>query len=142
MKFTLLSMCTHTWHNNHTHKLNSKVMDEFTVESIVRGHHIYKTIWTPYIGEKLSFLLANISHRPANVPFSTTHILSYRARPFIATPISMSVYLDMGVYFLRCSYRMGVYSGMGVYSSRAFNQANTVCNVGFIICCLSNDTLV
>ena len=28
-------------------------MDEFTVESVVRGHHIYKTIWTPYIGEKL-----------------------------------------------------------------------------------------
>ena len=50
----------------------------------------------------------------------------HRARSFIATPISMSVYLDMGVYFLRCSYRMGVYSGMGVYSSRAFNQANTV----------------
>ena len=100
------------WHNNHTHKLNSKVMDEFTVESVVRGHHIYKTIWTPYIGEKLRFLLANISHRPANVPFSTTHILSYRACPFIATPISMSVYLDMGVYFLRCSYRMGIYSGM------------------------------
>ena len=110
-------------------------MDEFTVESVVRGHHIYKTIWTPYIGEKLHLLLANISHRPANIPFSTTHVLSHalnvvhvihRARPFIATPISMSVYLDMGIYFLRCSYRMGVYSGMGVYSSRAFNQANTV----------------
>lgn len=41
------------WHNNHTHKLNSKVMDKFTVESVVRGYHIYKTIWTPYIGEKL-----------------------------------------------------------------------------------------
>ena len=57
-----------------------------------------------------------------------THV--HRARSFIATPISMSVYLDMGVYFLRCSYRMGVYSGMGVYSSRAFNQANTVFNKG------------
>ena len=57
-----------------------------------------------------------------------THVAHvHRARPFIATPISMGIYLDMGVYFLRCSYRMGVYSGMGVYSSRAFNQANTVC---------------
>ena len=109
------------WHNNHTHKLNSKVMDKFTVESVVRGYHIYKTIWTPYIGEKLRFLLANISHRPANISFSTTHVLSHalnvvhmihHARPFIATPISMSIYLDMGVYFLRCSYRMGIYSGM------------------------------
>ena len=57
----------------------------------------------------------------------------HRAHPFIATPISMSVYLDMGVYFLRCSYRMGVYSGMGVYSSRAFNQANTVLFIVIIL---------
>ena len=29
---------------------------EFTyqVESVIRGHHIYKTVWTPFIGETLS----------------------------------------------------------------------------------------
>lgn len=25
----------------------------FTVSSVVRGHHIYKDIWTPYVGEEL-----------------------------------------------------------------------------------------
>ena len=25
----------------------------FTVSSVVRGHHIYKDIWTPYVGEQL-----------------------------------------------------------------------------------------
>ena len=64
-----------------------------------------------------------------------THVAHvHRACPFIATPISMSIYLDMGIYFFRCSYRMGVYSGMGVYSSRAFNQANMVITMeGFLI---------
>ena len=25
----------------------------FTVSSVVRGHHIYKAIWTPFVGEEL-----------------------------------------------------------------------------------------
>ena len=25
----------------------------YTLESVVRGHHIYKRIWTPHVGEKL-----------------------------------------------------------------------------------------
>ena len=29
-------------------------LEEFTVQSVVRGHHIYKQIWTPTIGEELS----------------------------------------------------------------------------------------
>ena len=27
--------------------------EEFSHNSVVRGHHIYKSIWTPYIGEVL-----------------------------------------------------------------------------------------
>ena len=26
----------------------------FTVDSVIRGHHIYKDVWTPYVGEELS----------------------------------------------------------------------------------------
>ena len=28
-------------------------MEEFQIVSIVRGHHVYKFIWTPHIGELL-----------------------------------------------------------------------------------------
>ena len=27
---------------------------DFTVESVVRGHHIYKQVWTPVVGEELT----------------------------------------------------------------------------------------
>ena len=27
--------------------------EEFVLDSVVRGHHIYKSIWTPFIGEVL-----------------------------------------------------------------------------------------
>ena len=28
--------------------------EDYTVESVVRGHHIYKSVWTPVIGETLT----------------------------------------------------------------------------------------
>ena len=28
-------------------------MEEFTIDSVVRGHHVYKSIWTPRVGEVL-----------------------------------------------------------------------------------------
>ena len=28
-------------------------MEEFEITSVVRGHHVYKTIWTPVVGEML-----------------------------------------------------------------------------------------
>ena len=28
--------------------------EDYSVESVVRGHHIYKSIWTPLIGEVLT----------------------------------------------------------------------------------------
>ena len=28
-------------------------MEEFTIDSVVRGHHVYKSIWTPPVGEVL-----------------------------------------------------------------------------------------
>lgn len=28
--------------------------EQFTVDSVVRGHHVYKSIWTPYSGEVLA----------------------------------------------------------------------------------------
>ena len=27
---------------------------EYKVESVVHGHHVYKHMWTPYLGERLS----------------------------------------------------------------------------------------
>ena len=33
--------------------VHSKIMTTFSVESVIRGHHIYKDIWTPNIGEEL-----------------------------------------------------------------------------------------
>ena len=28
--------------------------EEFVVDSVVRGHHVYKDVWTPYTGEELT----------------------------------------------------------------------------------------
>ena len=28
-------------------------MDSFSLDSCVRGHHVYKTVWTPQVGETL-----------------------------------------------------------------------------------------
>ena len=28
-------------------------MEEYTMESVVRGHHVYKSIWYPLLGEQL-----------------------------------------------------------------------------------------
>ena len=33
---------------------SKKSMDVFEVESCVRGHHIYKDVWTPFVGEELT----------------------------------------------------------------------------------------
>ena len=33
--------------------------DSFTIESYIRGHHVYHTIWTPIIGEVLPVKRAN-----------------------------------------------------------------------------------
>ena len=35
-------------------KTEVKVMEEFQLESCVRGHHIYKSTWAPLLGEILS----------------------------------------------------------------------------------------
>ena len=37
-------------------KIKCEKTMEFTyqAESVIRGHHIYKTVWTPFIGEPLS----------------------------------------------------------------------------------------
>ena len=32
---------------------SSTTAELFTLESVVRGHHIYKRVWTPMLGEKL-----------------------------------------------------------------------------------------
>ena len=29
----------------------------FTFESVIRGHHVYKSVWTPFIGETLSLTI-------------------------------------------------------------------------------------
>ena len=32
----------------------SQVEETFCLDSVVRGHHVYKTIWTPFLGEILT----------------------------------------------------------------------------------------
>ena len=34
-------------------KTEVEVMEEFQLESCVRGHHVYKSTWTPLLGEVL-----------------------------------------------------------------------------------------
>jgi len=34
---------------------SKKSKDIFEVESCVRGHHIYKQVWTPFIGKELTY---------------------------------------------------------------------------------------
>ena len=36
--------------------------EEYTVESVVRGHHIYKAVWTPVIGEALALEVEEGTH--------------------------------------------------------------------------------
>ena len=33
--------------------LKSESMDVFEVDSCVQGHHIYKQVWTPFVGEDI-----------------------------------------------------------------------------------------
>ena len=35
------------------HKEMQASMEELQIDSVVRGHHIYKSVWTPVIGEDL-----------------------------------------------------------------------------------------
>jgi len=37
-----------------------EILDVVYYDSIVRGHHIYKTIWTPFIGEMMIFDIFDI----------------------------------------------------------------------------------
>ena len=39
------------------------------VDSVIRGHHIYKAVWTPYIGEKLSL---ELEHGTSHDFYATT----------------------------------------------------------------------
>ena len=34
--------------------MTSQVDEMFCLDSIVRGHHVYKTVWTPFLGEILT----------------------------------------------------------------------------------------
>ena len=43
----------HTWFDCIA-KTEVEVMEEFQLESCVRGHHIYKNTWSPLLGEVLS----------------------------------------------------------------------------------------
>ena len=36
------------------HSSSQELLDEFTLDSVIRGHHIYKEIWTPFVGEELT----------------------------------------------------------------------------------------
>ena len=29
-------------------------MEEYAIESVIRGHHVYKSIWHPILGEQLT----------------------------------------------------------------------------------------
>ena len=46
----------------------STMSTSFSVDSAIRGHHIYKEIWTPFLGEILSYKV-----EPGNIhdPYAT-----------------------------------------------------------------------
>ena len=35
-------------------KITKIAMEEYTIESVIRGHHVYKSIWHPILGEQLT----------------------------------------------------------------------------------------
>ena len=43
--------------------------EEYEMESVVRGHHIYKVVWTPVIGEELHEATVLQSKRSKNPIF-------------------------------------------------------------------------
>ena len=36
-------------------------MEEYVMESVVRGHHVYKSVWHPVLGEQLTLERENSS---------------------------------------------------------------------------------
>ena len=42
-------------------------MDSLEIPSTVRGHHIYKTIWTPRIGEELAVIMEENNNHDRHV---------------------------------------------------------------------------
>ena len=38
------------------HSSSQELLDEFTIDS---GHHVYKEIWTPFVGEELTLTQEN-----------------------------------------------------------------------------------
>ena len=47
--------CMHAWHAAIDLSGASRVVYAmFEIQSCVRGHHVYKDIWTPFVGETLS----------------------------------------------------------------------------------------
>ena len=41
--------------------------ESFIFESVVRGHHIYKRVWTPVLGEKLGIVIEEDNNHDARV---------------------------------------------------------------------------
>ena len=35
-------------------KIAKIAMEEYTIESVIQGHHIYKSIWHPILGQPLT----------------------------------------------------------------------------------------
>ena len=48
----LLYVCLNTWPTTTPHQM--VMAAELQVDGVVRGHHVYKSIWTPVLGEELS----------------------------------------------------------------------------------------
>ena len=36
--------------------------EAYSLDSVVRGHHVYKSVWTPTVGEELCYLKNQIIH--------------------------------------------------------------------------------
>ena len=70
----------------------------FSGESVVKGHHVYKHIWTPEIGEKLS-----VKKEPGNVHddfvVSVVFQTGLRSTPAHSTRHASGDYSRIGVYY-------------------------------------------
>ena len=41
------------------HSSSQELLDEFTIDSVICGYHVYKEIWTPFVGEELTLTQEN-----------------------------------------------------------------------------------
>ena len=106
-------------------------MKELRKDSIVRGHHIYKSVGTPVICEELyleaeqssehdeyAVAIRKDAETVGHVPRSFSRVLWCTWR--LMYPVYLGFNLTLGIYFLHLCLAAGVYLRPDIYLSPAF----------------------